>query len=276
MRTLILGGTGTIGSAITHACHDRCLPYLVTSYHGAPDTALLDVRDSDAVRELITDYQPEATVYAAPTDDLGMTTVAAAVQEIGGVLVAFSGAGVFGECRQAMQEDDPVNPVGEQAERWAAMEQIVRNILPEQSVILRTCMVFDAAPFGLVSRLVNRMKRGDCVRADHHRTVLPTLGSDLAEVTLDLLKHGHTGTFHTVGPERHTDFTFTRLVAHLFGCDADLVVPTDQANDDRPQRVLLDRRRVRTLFGPNVFRTPADGLRVVRSRMAGQRLAAAA
>jgi dTDP-4-dehydrorhamnose reductase len=277
MRTLILGGTGTIGSAVADACDDRRLPHLRTGYRGTnPDTTPLDVRDADAVRELIADYQPEATVYAAPADERGVANVAAAVRDAGGVLVAFSGAGVFGECRQLMREDDPLDPVGETAGRLAAAEQVVREILPERSLILRTCGVFGSAPFGPVSRLVNRMRRGDRVRADHGRTTLPTLASDLAEVTLDLLKHGHTGTFHAVGPERHTDFTFARLVAHLFGHDADLVVPTDDADDDRPRRVLLDRLRLRTLFGPNAFRGPADGLRAVRQQMAGRRLAVAA
>ena len=76
MRTLILGGTGTIGSAIADACEDRRLPHLVTGYRGtAPDTTPLDVRDADAVRELIADYQPEATVYAAPANARGISNV---------------------------------------------------------------------------------------------------------------------------------------------------------------------------------------------------------
>lgn len=268
MRTLVLGSTGTIGSAVLAATADRHWPALGTCYRGTARHRLaVDVRDADAVNELLADYQPDAVVLAAPVEhatDAGR--LAAMVRAHGGVLVAFSGEGVYGDCKVAMREDDPLAPATDRGRHDAAVEAAIRAELPERSLILRTSGVFDGARFGRVGRLLNKLRKGDPVRADNERFTLPTLAADLAEVALDLLTHGHTGTFNAVGPDRHTDFTFARLVAHLFGHDADLIQPAKC--DARPPRVMLDRFRLRTLLGANAFRTTGEALRLVRSQMA--------
>lgn len=279
MRTLIIGGTGTIGSALATACDDRRLPHLTTSYRGnVTDRSPLDARDADAVGELVDDYAPDVTVYAAPADAAGLANVAAAVRDGGGVLVAYSCAGVFGDGPHAMREEDARTPQGDRGVRHAAGERVLLDLLPARHLLIRTSAVYDAAALGTVGRLVKRLRRGERVRADNDKLSQPTFAADLADVTLDLLTNGHAGTFHAAGPERHTDFTFARLVAHLFGCDADLVNPAP-AVDDRPTRATLDRFRLRSLLGPTALRTAADGLRAVRGRMAGvapRRLATAA
>ncbi|MEO2088709.1 MAG: sugar nucleotide-binding protein [Gemmataceae bacterium] len=278
MRTLILGGTGTLGSAVASACDRRQLPHLTTSYRGASESAPLDVRDADAVRELIADYQPEATVFAAPLDEsAGVGNVAKVVADVGGALVLFSSPEVFSADRRAFREDDAVQPTGDRGEAFAAAERLVRDTLPERHLIVRTCDVFDAARFGHVGRIVHALSRFDPVASHPRRTVIPTFAPDVAEVALDLLRHGHTGTFHAVGPERHTPFTFARLVAHLFGYDADLVVADELAGEGTPTRPFLDRTRLKTLLGANALRRPADALRAVRAALTeGSRLRVAA
>ena len=93
---------------------------------------------------------------------------------------------------------------------------------------------------------------------------MPTYAPDLAEVTLDLLKHRQTGTFHVVGPERHTDFSFARMIAHVAHLDADLIEPLTEEGDSRPTQVWLDRFKVRSLFGANALRPVGAALRLMR------------
>lgn len=265
MRTLILGSTGTLGSALASALSDRRWPALGTCYRdGHPTRTALDVRDADAVHELIADYQPDATVCAAPLDDpADAGRLAKAVRAGGGVLAAFTCEAVYGDCKVAMREDDPLAPQSDVGRTQAAVEEAIRAELPDRCLIVRTSGVFDGGRFGRVGRLLHKLRRGEPVRADNERFTLPTFAPDLADVTLDLLKHGHTGTFNAVGPDRHTEFTFARLVAHLFGYDADLIQPTRSAG--KSPRVMLDRFRLRALLGPNVFRPTGDALRAVRA-----------
>lgn len=270
MRTLIIGGTGVIGSAIASACADRRFPHLVTSYHDTVDTTPLDVRDADAVRELIADYQPDVAVFAAPPDDrAGVENVCTAVRDSGGVLVAFSSTAVFGVGSKAVKEEDVIEPTA--APAHSDLEAALRTYLPERHLLLRTCTVFGPTGRGAVAKLTRRFGRGETAHRDETRIAMPTYAPDLAEVTLDLLKHGHTGTVHAVGPDRSSAFTFARLVAHLFGYDADLVQPLAAAPVDRPARIAIDRSRLRALLGPNAIRCTADGLRAIRNAGAGVR-----
>lgn len=269
MRTLILGGTGTIGRAVSAACDDSHYPHLTTSYRDLAGSVPLDARDVNGVRELVADYQPDVTIYAVRTDDpVGIETVATAVRDAGGVLVAFTTPAVFGPCTRAMREDDAVNPADARGRADVGLERTVRDRLPERHLLIRTCGVFDAGRFGEVGRMLHRLGRGEVVRRDNTRIVMPTYAPDLAQVAIELVREGHTGTYHVVGPERHTEFTFARLVAHLFGHDADLVVTTgDENSTDRPGRLLIDRNRIRALLGPDAIRRPADGLRAIRERL---------
>ena len=103
----------------------------------------------------------------------------------------------------------------------------------------------------------------------------PTYGPDLAEVAVELARLGQTGTVHVVGPDRHTEFTFARLAAHVFGHDVDLIrgVPAAEfADDPRPSRVWLDRFKLRTVLGPRAVRGAAEGLRALRRRCFRRRL----
>ncbi|MGL6096678.1 MAG: NAD-dependent epimerase/dehydratase family protein, partial [Fimbriiglobus sp.] len=121
MRSLILGATGLIGSHVLAGCVDRGYAALGTGYRRPHrDHAPLDLRDAEAVHDLIADYQPDVTFLAAglasagygelhPTEcrDVtvtGTTHVARAVARHGGTLVSLSSDAVFGECRTARKE----------------------------------------------------------------------------------------------------------------------------------------------------------------------------
>ena len=93
---------------------------------------------------------------------------------------------------------------------------------------------------------------------------------DLAEVAVELARLGQTGTFHVVGPDRHTEFTFARLAAHVLGYDVDLIrgaPAVEFAADPRPSRVWLDRFKLRSILGPRAIRGTADGLRALRAEL---------
>ena len=192
--------------------------------------------------------------------------VIAAAKANGSKLVYFSGDGVLGECRVAKRESDPLKPIGELAEWQVAEEQMLREHLPEAHLIVRTSRVYGGSCRSEPARFIRKtLAKGQTWAADTVRFTMPTYAPDLAEVTLDLLKHGHTGTFHVVGPEKHTDFSFARMIAHVYDLDADLIEPLTEEGDSRPVNVNLDRFKVRSLFGANALRTVGAALRAMRA-----------
>ncbi len=271
MRCLVLGGTGRIGSTLLAACTRRGLPCLGTYYRRYDtDCEPLDLLDGDSLHGLIGDYQPDAIVYAAPAGiHGGLESVVAAAKASGRKLVYFSGDGVLGECRVARREEDPLKPIGELAEMQAAEERLIRERLPESHLIVRTSRVYGGECRFEPARFIRKtLAKGQTWAADTVRFTMPTYAPDLADVTLDLLKHGHAGTFHVVGPEKHTDFSFARMIAHVYDLDADLIEPLTEEGESRPAQVNLDRFRIRSLFGADALRTVGSALRVMRD---GQR-----
>jgi dTDP-4-dehydrorhamnose reductase len=286
MRCLVLGATGQIGANLVAACADRGLAHLGTYYRWPqPECAPLDVRDADAVEELIADYQPDVTFLAAGLtcggyaeaypDECRQVTVegtllvADTVSRNGGMLVRFSSDEVFGECPTARREEDSPAPMGVLARCHAEAEAVVRAALPDRHLIVRTSWVYGPEERGRNRgcRLAKSLAAGKPTDVSIDRHGQPTYGPDLAEVAVELARLGQMGTVHVVGPDRHTEFTFARLAAHVFGHDVDLVrgVPAAEFADDlRPSRVWLDRFKLRTVLGPRAIRGAAEGLRALR------------
>jgi dTDP-4-dehydrorhamnose reductase len=290
MRSLILGATGLVGSHLHALCDDRGYAHLGTWYtFPHPEFAPLDVRDADAVGELVADYQPDVTYLAAGIADGGYAdafpdvcrgvtvdgtrVVAEAVARHGGSLVLFSSDEVFGECPSARREEDPLGPVGELARAKESAEAIVRGLLPDRHLILRSGWLFGPEERGrnLGCRLAKKLAAGVQVQVATDRHGQPTYAPDLAEVAVELARTGQTGTFHAVGPDRHTEFTFARLAAHVLGYDVDLIEGVTAAHLDdgnpRPDRVWLDRFKLRAALGPRAIRGVPDGLRAFRTAL---------
>ena len=265
MRTLIIGGTGTIGTALVAACETRRLPHLSTNYrkHSVRHSPL-DCRDADAVAEMIADYRPEVTLFAAPLDArAGIRCIVDTVRKVGGLLCAFSDASVFGDCKVAMREEDELKPMGTRGREHAELEGLLKAELPERHLLIRTHSVYGPA---LANRLLKRLRSEELIHADAERDTLPTYAPDLAEVAFDLLKQKHLGTFHAVGPDRQTAFQFARQLAFVFGYDADLI-RAEADPIEAPRRCQLDRFRLRKLLGTNALRSSAEGLRQIRMQL---------
>jgi dTDP-4-dehydrorhamnose reductase len=268
MRLLILGGTGRIGSELLAAADRQHQPHLGT-YCGRPRSGLtpLDVRDADGVRELIADYEPDAVVWAAPALPEAVADVAAVVAGTGAAFVLVSGDGVLGECKVARREEDALKPVGELAVAQVACEAAVRAALPERHLIARTGFVFGTrSKSDPLNRLVRQLLKGETALCDDEAVRMPTFAPDFADAVLTLLGRTATGTFHLVGPDRHTEFSFARTAAMVCGLDADLVHQRTAFETVGPKRVNLDRFKAMSALGRTAFRCVGDGVRAVRDR----------
>lgn len=274
MRILILGGTGRIGSELAAAADRKHRPHLAT-YCTRPQSgrtsglAPLDVRDTDAVRELLADYEPDAVAWAAPALPDAVAEVAALTARTGTPFVFVSGDGVFGECKVAKREEDALAPVGEVATAQAACEAVIRDVHPERHLIVRTAHVFGSrVKADPLAQLLRRLSKGDTVLADDEAVRMPTFAPDFADAVLALLGRAATGTFHLVGPDRHTEFSVARTAAMVCGFDADLVQPRAAFETAGPKRAILDRFKASAALGRTAFRGIGDGIRAVRDRQA--------
>lgn len=287
MRCLILGATGQLGSQFVRACHSRDIAHLGSWYrHPHHDYVPLDIRDEHAVNDLMDDYQPDVTILAAGVQSagfaerfaeetrsinvLGAEIVAASVARHGGRLVQFSPDTVFGECPQARREEDTPTATGVLESGKREAEALIRGLLPDRHLIVRTGWLFgpDERSRGVFGAIRRQLAQGESVAVARNRFGQPTFAPDLASATLDLIGSGQTGTIHIVGPDKHSESTWARLLCHVFDYDVDLLEEVDAealvGSDPRPNRVWLDRFKLRSLLGPRCIRSTADGLRATR------------
>ncbi|HEY8506275.1 MAG TPA: sugar nucleotide-binding protein [Gemmataceae bacterium] len=210
---------------------------------------------------------------AAPEESGGLPFRAPPSEFSAPRLVFFSGGEVFGDGAGARGEDDAPAPAGARGASKAAAEECLRSIVPDQHIVVRTSMVFGTDEPGedWASHVLWRLRRGERVLAADDRPVQPTYAPDLAAAALDLVEAGRAGTFHVVGPEKRTEFTFARMLAHVFHLDALLVEPVPAAElyakKERPGRATLSRLKLREALGGLVLRPTAEALRDWRARL---------
>lgn len=265
MRCLLLGSTGLIGSHLAAACDGRQLPWLGTTYQQSCKFRVpLDLRDAEAVNELLHDYQPDITFLTAPTDLAAVERLVENLRAVRSKLVLFSPAEVFGPCRTAQRETDTPQGSSPRARLILQQEQLAQQRL-EEVLIIRSSGVFgsEPTPRGPLSRWAAAWEQGQSVVACDQQLFQPTYAPDLAKVVLDLVQANVRGIFHIVGAERHSEFSFARLAAHVFGYDMDLVHPIRRTTEEHSP--WLDRQPLRERFGSKAIRSTADGLRALKA-----------
>ncbi len=233
MRIVVLGGSGLVGSYVRVALRDLGEVQATFNTQSIAGLQQLDLRDSRAVRSYLKDMRPDVVVIAAAdphVDGCERDPAGTRQLNVGGVanvvdalvrddtkVVYFSSDYVFDGLDGPYSEDDPVNPIQEYGRQKVEAEAIVRNM--PAHLICRISGVFGWEPRrkNFVCQVIDRLRRGDPVRAANDQILCPTYAVDIAEAVRDLLRRGVTGIVHVVGPEALTRVDFARQVAAAFG-----------------------------------------------------------
>ncbi|MFG3440699.1 SDR family oxidoreductase [Nonomuraea sp. NPDC047897] len=276
MRTLIVGGTGLLGSELVRQCslagHEIAATYLTRPGQAAGvEWRPLDVRRREDVERLIGAFQPEAVINAAfrqtdwTTTATGAANVALAVSAAGGRLVHVSSDAVFSGAAIRYDETcvpDPISPYGAAK---AAAETAVNAIAPA-AVTARTSLIIGdggSSHESLVHALAAGRASGVLFTDDVR---CPVQVSDLAAALLELAASEYRGVHHVAGADAVSRYELGRLIARRDGLDADRL-PSGRRADagvPGPVDVRLDcattQGRLRTrLRGAREFLAPTAG-----------------
>jgi dTDP-4-dehydrorhamnose reductase len=251
-------------------------------HHPMPALVPLDLGDGPAVRKMILDlrpvvcYLPAALTfvdYAETHADqcrqanvAGVSEVARAIAEVDGLLVFFSTDHVFSDSVRPWKEDDPPSPQNIYARSKAEAEQIVRDVLPDRHLILRTSWVFGPDPQekNFAFRVRGTLEKGErlVVPTDQHGQ--PTFGPDLGRTARQLVSLGARGTYHVVGPQYLSRLQWARLIATTLHLPVDLIegVPSSSLElaAPRPLHSRLARSKLISFLGHDPIRPPQHGI----------------
>jgi dTDP-4-dehydrorhamnose reductase len=201
-----------------------------------------DLGDGGSVEAALRAFEAQAVLHCGALTDVdacerdpaaawrvnvgGSEQVARACRRLGARLVALSTDYVFDGAAGPYGEDDVPNPRGAYARTKRVGEEAALVLVPDAAVA-RVAVVYSGRPGAkptFASQVVEKLSRGEPVRAFSDQQVSTTLARNAAEMTLELLlEHDLRGVLHTSGSTVVDRVTFARRVAARFGLSGEIV-----------------------------------------------------
>ncbi|HTP51326.1 MAG TPA: SDR family oxidoreductase [Anaeromyxobacteraceae bacterium] len=202
----------------------------------------VDLGDGAAVGRALLDFRPRAVLHAGAMTDVdacerdpreawrvnagGSEAVARACGELGARLVAVSTDYVFDGRAGPYREEDVPNPQGAYARTKRVGEEAALLLAPD-SAVARVAVVYSGRPGAkptFATQVVEKLGRGETVRAFHDQLVSPTLARNGAAMVLELLlETDYRGILHTAGATILDRVDFARRVARRFGLEGEIL-----------------------------------------------------
>lgn len=195
-----------------------------------------DLGDGRSVAEALLEFRAEAVLHAGAFTDVdgcerdpeqawrvnvgGTEQVARACRSLGARLVAISTDYVFDGAAGPYGEDDLPDPRGAYA-RTKRVGEEAALLLVRDAAVARVAVVYSGRPGAkptFATQIVERLSRGEEVRAFLDQFVSPTLARNAAEMTVELLlETDYRGVLHTSGATVVDRVAFAHAVAARFG-----------------------------------------------------------
>ncbi|GAA1692323.1 dTDP-4-dehydrorhamnose reductase [Microcella alkalica] len=241
-RFLITGASGMLGRDLEAALVGRDVTALSRTE--------LDIADGAAALAAVAghDVVINAAAYTKVDDAetheddarrvnaLGAASLASAAAQHGALLVQVSTDYVFdGSASTPYSEDAPLAPVSAYGRTKAEGERLVRQILPDDSLIVRTAWLYGEHGPNFASTMLRLAGDRDTLSVVDDQRGQPTWTHDLAEQIVRLVDSGaRTGIFHGTSSGETTWFGFAQAVFDEAGLDPARITPTDSASFIRP------------------------------------------
>jgi dTDP-4-dehydrorhamnose reductase len=263
MKALVLGATGTLGQAL--------VALLPTAEGGgwqvvARGRGDCDVTDPGAVKRALAEAAVDVVFNAAAytnvdraedeadvaytANALAPEILARATRETGATLVHYSTDFVFdGELSRPYDEFDPPSPQGIYARSKLAGERLA-FAASSRVFVLRVGCLYGRGGRNFPSTILQRLRRGEIVRADRERVGSPTWVRDVARVSAALAATDHFGLYHCTSAGETSWADYAAFLAGLLELPAGRVEPLSTAalpmmKAPRPRRAVLDNRMLR-------------------------------
>ena len=224
-KVLILGSSGMVGRSWVQLLKSRRIPYRALQ---RPAIDLLEptslYKAIEADDTLVVNAAAWTDVDGAESDVDTATTanghavgqLARRCSEIGSTLIHYSTDYVFaGDAKTPYPIDAAIDPVNIYGQSKALGEELVRQFLPENHLLVRTSWVY--APWGnnFVRTMLKLQSEREMLRVVNDQRGRPTSAQELAESSLKLYLAGALGTWHSTDSGECTWFEFAKAIASI-------------------------------------------------------------
>jgi len=247
LRLLITGASGLYGSKLAELATAR--KYEVYSGYSRDQPAYgalmkFDVSDKNQVEKAFKKVNPEVVVHAATLTDVdkcetnralawkinvdGTKNMAEATKTSQAFLIYISTDYVFNGEKGNYKETDPPDPINYYGVTKLKAEEVVGGMLNEYC-IARASVIYGSTPaagkVNFALWVLNKLKKNEQAKIVTDQWNSPTLNTNMAEMTLEIIERKLTGTFHLSGATRISRYDFAKQIAETFDLDPNLLSP---------------------------------------------------
>lgn len=250
-KVLITGGSGFLGQYLNIALNKdfEILSIFRTNPGNCTDfrSALLDIRNQNALRSVLNNFQPEIVIHTAAysTPDICNKTEKSEVidfninfvkalsilcNDFKSKLIFTSTDLLYQSSDSLIDENGKLNPKSLYAETKAQAEEVIRNS-SNDFLILRTSLLYG---IGLnhtrthFQNMLEALENNQKVNLFYNQYRTPLEARDGARIICELLKKNISNeVINFGGPERISRFAMGELVCGIFGFDKANLVKTD-------------------------------------------------
>ena len=244
-KILITGAGGLVGRASVEHCRANGDEVVACARQA------LDIGDAAQVDRVIQRERPDAVINCAAWTDVdgcesdpvkaelanatGPQNLARACREVGAVFLTISTDYVFDGLKDGFytQRDEP-RPLSVYG-RFKLDGERRSQVECARTIVVRTGYIFGPGGRNFLSTVIDRVKRGEKLKAISDCWGTPTYGRDLAIRLRELVEMDLPGVFHVVSSGDGASFeTFTNEALKLAGCEPGLVESVTMAELVRP------------------------------------------
>lgn len=245
MKIAVMGAAGLLGRATTTHCASQG-----DEVH-AFDHSALDITDAAAVKRQLSNLKPDVVFNCAAWTDvdgcesdpnraeranaLGPQLLASTCRDIDALLITVSTDYVFDGTKEGFytQRDQP-NPISIYG-RFKLEGERRAQTAHARTIVVRSGYIFGGGGTNFLSTVLNRVRRGEHLKAISDMTGTPTYGADLAARLRELAELDLPGIYHVVNAGNGTTFErFARTALEFGGVDPALLSSTTLAELKRP------------------------------------------
>ena len=251
MKVLITGASGLYGSKLSQIIEKKCEVY--SGYNKDKPTygnaVQFDISDKNRVENVFKKVNPDVVVHAASLTDVdkcetskalawkinveGTRNTVEATKACDAFLFYVSTDYVFNGEKGNYVETDKPDPINYYGLTKLKAEQLVETVT-EEYCIARTSVIYGAKPAAGKTNfalwLLNKLRQKETVKIVVDQWNSPTLNTNLAEMTWEIIQRGMTGVYHLAGATRISRYDFAKLIAQTFNLDTSLIKPVISAS----------------------------------------------
>ena len=247
MKILITGASGLYGSKLSQIIPKDCEVYSAYGkdkpIYGTP--VQFDVSNKNQVEHAFKKANPDVVVHAATLTDVdkcetqkalawktnveGTRNTAEAAKACDAFLFYVSTDYVFNGEKGNYTETETPDPINYYGLTKQKAEELVKDVM-EEYCIARTSVIYGATPaagkINFALWLLNNLRQKVTVKIVTDQWNSPTLNTNLAEMTWEIIQRKMTGIYHLSGATRISRYDFAKSVASAFNLDTDLILPS--------------------------------------------------